>query len=144
MPILELLIKSYKILFWSITTKPLGLLKFQSDFLSCSENLLWYAYHDFFRVWLVLLEIVVVKGKLYRGGGGVGVYSVGLCLFFWSGRGEPPNPQYRPRPRSRTSDHVLSLSQTCPPTWLLIQLLPRSGWLNEYSLLYDFCEDWIK
>ena len=36
---------------------------------------------------------------------------------------------------SRTSDHVLSLSQTCPPTWLLIQLLLRSGWLNECSLL---------
>ena len=34
---------------------------------------------------------------------------------------------YESRPRSQTSDHVLSLSQTCPPTWLLIQLLPRSG-----------------
>ena len=36
-------------------------------------------------------------------------------------------------PWSRTSDHVLSLSQSCPP-WLLIRLLPRSGWLNAYSL----------
>ena len=38
---------------------------------------------------------------------------------------------YESRPRSRTSDHVLSLSQTCPPTWLLIQLLPPF-WLIEW------------